>query len=266
MICRWVRRYLFYLYQDSKGAFTQAAAIRDDFTYLVERTISLRVDSIDLKSGLLFLTNQLAVIKDDKEHLVQPPDLGHGEFAVDEKTKVWKGEKQASLGDIAVGDKLLAAMSGRTPTSRGLCTEIWDGADACKRATDEQRAKHVAFLKENGAPAWIENVDQNHLTIMFFTANRRDFNGLINGDPPNRIVYVTPADETLHPLSDRLDKMDFNAALPGEDVNGTYDSSGVRWIIGMGTLPSTYHKGGIIRVFEDGWSKKQVSVAAPSHP
>ncbi len=199
--------------------------IRDDFTYFAERTISLRVDSIDLKSGLLFLTNQLAIIKDDKEHLVQPPDLGHGEYAVDEKTKVWKGDKQASLGDIAVGDKLLVAMSGRTVTNRGRCMEIWDGPDAIKRATDEQRSKHSAFIKENGAAAWIENIEGSHITIMFFAANRRDFTSLLNGDPPKRILYVTPADDALHPLDDHLDKMDFNAALNGEDINGTYDSA-----------------------------------------
>ncbi len=258
-------RYSFFLYPDEKGAFTRAAVIADDFTRLADRTISFRVTGIHLKEGNLSLAKQLDPLKDDKDHLVTPPDLGQGEFTVDEKTRVWKGDKQAALGDIAIGDQLQLALSGATPTSRGHCTDVWMGPETIKHATESQRARHEAFLKEHGVPGWVESTEGNAITVTFFTANRRDLLTLLNGDPRDRILLVTRADEQLHLLDSRVDKMNFNAALPEEGTFGTYCSSGVRWILASDKLPAGYQKGQMIRMFEVGWARKEASQAAASY-
>ncbi len=249
-------RYRFLMYQDAKGAFTKTAGILDEFTHLSNRDMTYRVEAIDLKQGKLQLAWQLGMMKDEKDHPVRPPDLGHSELTVDEKTRVWKGDKRISLADLAIGDELLFNRTGATSTNRGRGAEIWDGADTHSRATKVQRAKHAATIKEKGAPGWIEKVVKNQLTITFFAGARRDFLSLLNGDPPGRIVHVVRADEQLRPVDKRSDKMSFDYALPEESTFGTYGSSGVRWVLGSGSPPDDYRAGQIIRVFEEGWATK----------
>ena len=75
------------------------------------------------------------------------------------------------------------------------------GADTIKLATQRQVATHRASLKERGAPAWIDRVQGNELTVVFFADHRKDFQSLLGGDPWGKGVHALLADEELNPLS-----------------------------------------------------------------
>ena len=170
----------FYLYQDSKGAFTKAAVVTDEFTDLTGIRRTYRLDEARLDEGKILVAWRLPPVENEKGEMVKPPDLGRSELSVDDKTRVWKGDWLAKLSDLAVGDELLVNLTGRSATSRGRCTDIYVGTSSHKLATERQRKKHNAFLKEYGLPAWIERVDGNKLTVTLFSGDRAGYQAFFN--------------------------------------------------------------------------------------
>ena len=146
-------RCLFSLYQDEKGAFTRAAVIEDEFTYLAANTITYRLEAAQLDAGKLIVARHPAPVKVD--YILEPrvaPDFGRIELEVDAGTRVWKGDHRIKLSDLTVGDELLVNLAAQTPTSRGRCTDIWAGAETHRFATEQQRKRHTALIKERGVP------------------------------------------------------------------------------------------------------------------
>jgi hypothetical protein len=245
--------YWFLLHPDQKGAFNRATLIIDDFTRATNDRVTYRVEAVNLHEGALTLARQLGPMKDERDHMVKPPDLGRGEFAVDEKTRVWKGDATAQLSDLAVGDEVLVNLTGRTTSSRGRCTEIWAGLDTHKNASDRQRRKHNALLKSQGLPAWVERVEGKEVTIVFFSASRRDFPSILDGDPWGKSVQTVLVDEELQAQARMPVKMGFKNHLPEGNTAGTYGCSGVRWVLESPKLPAAYQQGQILRVSKEAW-------------
>jgi hypothetical protein len=184
--------------------------------------------------------------------MFQPPDLGRMELAVDDHTRVWKGDKQIPLSELAPGDDLLFNRTARTPTSQGRCTDIWAGVDTQKLATEKERAAHQAVLKKNGRPAWIDRVEGKQITITFFAASHAEFIATVNCDPPrNHPVYTVLCNEKLQPEAAPAEKMGVLTRLPEGNDAGTYGSSRVRWLLDPEKLPPDYRPGRIVRVLED---------------
>ncbi|HWE94109.1 MAG TPA: hypothetical protein VG269_09115 [Tepidisphaeraceae bacterium] len=254
--------YFFYLHQDQKGAFTRATLITDDFTSTANERFAFRLDAANLETGILELARQYPTMKDDKEHLMTPPDIGRGQFAVDDKTRVWKGDEQIKLSDLAAGDMLLMNLTGRIATTRGRCTEIWVGTETHKKATEQQRAKHSAVMREQGLPAWVDRVEGKEVTITFFAANRRDFPAILDGDPWGKPVQVIAVDEELHPHETPLIKMGFKNHLPEGDTEGTYGCSGIRWVLESQDATPPLKQGQIIRLWKEGWPVKPAEAKA----
>lgn len=247
------RRYQFYLYQDEKKSFTRAAVVMDEFTRLRDEKLTCRVENVDIKAGVIFLAYQLDALKDDRDHLLQPPDLGRAQFGIDSTTRVWKGNKPVTPADIAIGDALIVNISGSTGTSISRCTDIWDGPEAQKLAADERRAKHAAFIKQNGMPGWIESVDGKKITIAFFAGRRRDFLDIKQGEPWGQSLLVKLLDDNLCPLDVSPEKMGMKENLPERNTAGTYGSAGVRWTLESEHLPETYRPGRVVRVVKPEW-------------
>ncbi len=251
-------RYFFYLNQDDHGAMSWASVIMDDYSSMTSEKMSYRLEAAArLAGGKLVLATQLGQIKDDRDEWLRPPDVSHGEFAVDGSTRVWKGDKQATLADLAVGDELLVNMTGRTTTSRGRVREIWAGADTLKLVTQRQREAHNAFIKEHGAPAWIDSIEGKQITLTLFAGNRDNFRDLMNGDPWGGEVFVTrwPISNCA-PVGPLVQKMAFRNHLPEGLTAGTYGSSGVRWVVEPEQLPEGYRAGHTIRLFKAEWPGK----------
>jgi hypothetical protein len=140
-------RCLFFLYQDEKGAFTRAAVIEDEFSYLASNTLTYRFEAAHLDAGKLYVVRHAAPVQTD--YVLEPRvplDFGRLELEVDDRTRVWKGDRQVKLSDIAVGDELLVNLAARTKTSRGRCTDIWVGAETHRLATEQQRKRHTALI------------------------------------------------------------------------------------------------------------------------
>ncbi len=249
-------RYLFLLHQDDDRAFTRATIIMDEYTDFANDKQTFRLDEAKLGEGILLLSRLLAFVENEKGARIRPPALGRGGFAVDANTRVWKGGKPAQLRDLVAGDELLVNQSGRTATGRGVCTEIWAGAETHKLVTEQQRARHGASLKAHGLPAWIDGVQGTELTISLFSGSRRDFPALLNGDPGGDAVYTSLVDDELRPLDAIVDKMGYKGHPPEATPAGGVGSSGVRWIVESGQPPGRYRKGQILRVFKTGWPTK----------
>ena len=131
----------FFLYQDEKGAFTKASLITDEFTYLALNKIVYRVDALLLAENKLHVIRQIPQRKDYNGDMVQPPDIGCAELRVNPETRVWKGEQQVKLADIAIGDLLLINQSSEQTGRPATCTDIWIGADTQAKATEKQSKK-----------------------------------------------------------------------------------------------------------------------------
>jgi hypothetical protein len=255
----------FSLYQDAKGAFTRAAVVTDEFTDLASNKRTYRLDAAKLDEGKLLVAWQIPPVENEKAELVKPPDLGRCELLVDEKTRVWKGDKQVKLSDLAVGDELLGNLTGRTATSQGRCTDIYLGVQTHKLAAERQRKKHNAVLKKNGLPAWIDRVDGNKLTVTLFSGDRAGYKAVFNdeGVQPNelasrhRIIMAALADNELHLSTPPEKGMKARMLEIQKAATDCHGCSGERWIIeSQGTIEGC-RQGRCIRIFLDGWPLKE---------
>lgn len=128
----------FHLFQDDKGAFTQASLVSDEFSYQATNGVTFRVESLRLAEGKLLAARQIPEVKNYNGDMEQPPDIGRAELPVTAETRVWKGDTQIQLSELAVGDQLLFNITGEQPNQRAHCTDIWVGKDTHKQVTDAQ--------------------------------------------------------------------------------------------------------------------------------
>jgi len=138
----------FNMFQDEKGAFTKANLITDEFTYLAMNKIVYRVESLLLAENKLRVARQIPQRKDYNGDMVQPNDIGRAELRVSADTKVWKGEQQVKLADIAVGDQLLVNITAEQKDKPSICTDIWIGADTHAKMTEQQKKKKAPAGKK----------------------------------------------------------------------------------------------------------------------
>ena len=244
-------RYHFSMHQDAQGAFTHATLILDEFSHLLTYRTSYRLDEIKLDAGKLYAAKQLPTMKDERDAIIQPPDLGRMELLVDDHTRVWKGDQQLKLTDLGTGDQLLFNRTARTPTSQGRCTDLWVGRETHQRATDQQHTTHYAQRHTQGHPAWIELVEGNQVTVTFFDAKRREFAEATREDPKGKTIQTFLINDQLQSLDETKHTMKVLTRLPEATVAGVYGSSRVRWLLmPEGDVPPGYHQGQCLRVIE----------------
>ena len=133
----------FHLYQDAKGAFTQASLVTDDFSWLALNFITYRIESLDLANGVFEAARQIPPPFNYNGDKVSVPDLGHGILHVDAETRVWKGGQPAKVSDLAVGDALTINFTGESADTAFRCREIYIGAESQTFATEAQEQKHA---------------------------------------------------------------------------------------------------------------------------
>ena len=131
--------YLFFFHQDETGAFTQVATMEDEYTMTANHGFVYRLDELKLAEGRIVVTKHSVA----NSQLDAPAT----EFLVDGQTRVWKGDQEVKLSDLAVGDELLANFTGSNPQHPRRCTDIWVGVETQQRVTAQLRKKHHAWLK-----------------------------------------------------------------------------------------------------------------------
>ena len=87
------------------------------------------------------------------------------------ETRVWKGDQQVKLTDLAAGDELLFNITGHTADNPGWCTDIWVGAETHQLATEQQAEEIHRVPKKRGLPGWIDKTEGNKLTVTLFSGD-----------------------------------------------------------------------------------------------
>lgn len=137
----------FHLFQDENGKFTKASLVSDEFSHLAQNFITYRIDALKLDEGKLRVVHQIPEVKDYNGDMKRPPDIARSELRVTGDTRVWKGDKQGKLSDLAVGDVLLVNLTGELPGSPSRCTDLWIGEDTHKLVSGQQAKKRAAAAK-----------------------------------------------------------------------------------------------------------------------
>ena len=140
-------RCAFDMYQDANGTFSQAWEVNDDFSHLATNNTTLRVQALKLKEGRIDVGWQLTKMKNYNGDMELEPDLGQSILQVTPETRVWRGEQQIKLSDLAVGDLLLVNVTGELPGQPAHCTDIWVGEDTHKLVSERQ-GKKIASTKK----------------------------------------------------------------------------------------------------------------------
>ncbi|HWE01937.1 MAG TPA: hypothetical protein VG326_05955 [Tepidisphaeraceae bacterium] len=244
--------FLFFLNRapnDPKDSFTRLATMQDQFTMDAGHGFSYRLDEIRLQEGKLLTTKQSPA----KNQL----DLGKKELFVTDHTRVWRGDKEAKLSDLAVGDQLLYNFTGKTAENPGHCLDIWVGADTQRSATERQRKNHAAFVKFRGLPGWIDGVDGNKLTVTLFTGDPATFKQTYIGDfAVGRDLRVCVANDELRTWNPGVDGERSKLLEIKNGPVDCYGTSGVRMTFSVANMLEGFRKGRVVRIFGPGWPTK----------
>lgn len=137
----------FSMFRDEKGQFTKASLVTDEFTRMASNAITYRIDTLKIAEGGLFVGHQLPEVKDYNGDMQRPPDIGRSQLRVSDTTRVWKGEQQVKLADLAVGDVLLVNLTSGQNDALPVCSDIWVGADTHKLVIERQGKKVASARK-----------------------------------------------------------------------------------------------------------------------
>jgi hypothetical protein len=102
---------------------------------------------LKLSEGCIDVAWQLIKMKNYNGDMEQVPDLGQNILLVSPETRVWKDDKQVKLEDLAIGDLVLANVTGEQTGQPSRCTDLWIGEDTHKAVTERQSKKLAAAKK-----------------------------------------------------------------------------------------------------------------------
>jgi hypothetical protein len=227
----------FFLHPDVQGQFTRLALLLDQFSADAADGITYRLD--EARPGRLLTTRH-------------GTDLGRKtEVPVTERTRYWKGGKQAKFTDLAVGDELLINLSD------GSATDVWAGGDSHRTATEAQRQKHAAFLRDRGLAGYVNRTEGKTLTVTLFGGDRAEFAKAWAKDfAAGRDVHVVVANEELRTWNPPVDhERGKGIELQHDPVEG-YGNSGMRLRVTVNFMLEGFRRGRVVRVFAGGWRLK----------
>ncbi|MBA3938447.1 MAG: hypothetical protein H0X38_13385 [Planctomycetes bacterium] len=238
--------FLFFLHQDAHGAFTRVATMQDEYSMLANHGFTWRIAGLRLGDGRLDVVKQ----KLSENKL----DERHDELLVDAATRVWKGDQQVKLADLAVGDVLLIELGeGRGPRR---CSDLYVGVDTHAAVTGKQRKSHVAYLKERGLPAWIDKIEGKQVTVSLF-GDRQALLALFTDedlDPAklafeHRHVEMVVANQELRSYNPPVDKRGTTVISVQTVPTDFYGCSGERWVVEPDLLLEGFRVGSVVRLF-----------------
>ena len=241
--------FLFFLNQDTNGAFTKLATMQDQFTMDAGHSFSYRLDEVRLNEDKLFVTKR-SLAKNQ-------PDLGKSELVVNEQTRVWKGDAQIKLSELMAGDELLynrTAVSGDAPSR---CLDIWVGAETQRSATEKQLQKHAEFVKFRGLPGWIDRTEEKTLTVTLFSGDSHVFEKTyMSGLTVGSDIRVVVANDELRTWNVPVDNEKAKLLEIQKVPTDAYGTSGVRLVFSVANMLEGFRKGRIVRIFGLGWPNK----------
>jgi hypothetical protein len=239
--------FLFFLHQDKAGGFTRLATMQDQFTMDASHHFFYRLDEVKLDAGLLLTTKQ-SLPKNQ-------PDLGKKELLVKDETRVWKGDRQVQLTDLAAGDELLFNLTGKTADHPGWCTDIWIDAETHQLATEQQAKRFAEFTKRRGVPGWIDKTEGNLVTVTFFSGDTRAIqqtwmNDFAAGKSGGKLCV---ANDELRTWNPPVDGEGFSITEVRHLPTDSYGCSGVQIVVKVTNMLEGFRRGRVVRVFAPGW-------------
>ena len=242
--------FLFFLNQDAKGGFTRLATMQDQYTH-------------GRRPRLHLPARRGPAVRGQAAHdQAQPAEETSGPRArrnwlVTDRTRVWKGDRQVKLADLAVGDELLFNLTGKTATSPGTCTDVWVGVETHRLATEGQQRKYDAFVKFRGLPGWIDRVEGNTLTVTLFSGDPKEFGKRwMDGFAVGKDLMAAVANDELRTWNPPTDKEKAALVEVQKAPTDGYGSTGVRLVFTVANLLEGFRKGRVVRVFAAGWPVK----------
>jgi hypothetical protein len=137
----------FHMFQDEQGRFTKVTSVSDEFSYLAANFTTYRIEELRAGEGTIRAARQIPEVKNYNGDMEKSPDLGRTILQVLPDTRIWKGDKQVKLADLAVGDLLMVNVTADQPGKPSRCTEVWVGADTHKQMIEQRAKKKVAAKK-----------------------------------------------------------------------------------------------------------------------
>lgn len=243
-------QYLFFLNQDPHGQFTILATMQEPYSSDMGHGFTYRLDELKLDEGRL-LTSQ---------HKKDGPDLGKRELHVKPETRVWKGEQQVKLADLAAGDELLFNLTGHYGDDPGWCTDVYVGAETHQLTTERQQKRFIESQKKRGLPGWVDKTDGNLLTISLFSGDAANFKkNFLDGWEAGREVSVCVANTELRTWNPPVDKERGSIIEMQRFPQDGYGASGVRLIVKVPYMLEGFRRGHVVRLFGQGWTIKDAS-------
>lgn len=238
--------FLFFLNQDKAGQFTRLATMQDQFTMDASHSFTYRLDELKLGEGKLLTTKQ-SLAKNQ-------PDLGKKELLVKPETRVWKGDAQAKLSDLAPGDELLFNLAGKTADLPGWCTDIWVGVVTHKQATEAQAKKFAEFTKRRGIAGWIDKTEGNLVTVTLFSGDARNFKQTWMSDfAVGKSGKLCVANDEVRTWNPPVDGEGFSITEVRSLPTESYGCSGVQLVGKVSNMLEGFRRGRVVRVFGAGW-------------
>ena len=127
------------MYEDEAGKFTRAGLVSDDFSHRLGIATTLRIDALHLEDGRIEVSWLLPEVKDYNGDMQRPQPFGRCLLRVSKDTRVWKLDRRAGLGDLAVGDLLQTNTTAELPGHPATCTDLWIGEDTIERVRGANR-------------------------------------------------------------------------------------------------------------------------------
>ncbi len=261
----------FSLYQNEQGQFNRVAAMEDDFTALAAAGLSYRLEKFGIEPatsdagkpkslGKSEVISKLEVVKQNPAHKAvrsRPCRTAHQR----RDPNLSKPPDERSRADlrrpnIAVGDALLVNLAGGTKESGNFCRDIWVGSDSQKLATETERARHKAFLKERGLAAWIDSVEGKKVTVTLL-GDPASLQALFKDegiDPAQwakerRFIRCVVANDELRTYNPPVDGQGSTVVEFQSVPTQGFGCGGVRWVIEPSLLLEGFRKGRIVRLF-----------------
>ena len=182
-------RAIFRLHENEAGEWVWLTYIQDQMNMMNGHKEYFYVDSIDAAQGKLTCTqaNFDKSFEREKGILIE----------TDADTRYWKAGQPATFADIKVGDKLRTKTHGSGSGKRQICWEVFLDDESLAKFQNEQKAVHAKRMAEEGAPCYVDNVDEKLVELTLFQEGGEVARNL----KPGKRVSVAPAGADRKPTA-----------------------------------------------------------------
>lgn len=156
-------RAIFRLHQNEEGAWVWLTYIQDEMNMMNGHKEYFHVDAIDATAGKVTCTWANA-----DQSFVREKGIV---IETDKETHYWKAGQPAKFADIKVGDKIRTKTHGVGKGKTRMAWEVFLDDESLLKFQTEQKAVHVARIKKEGCPGFVDELNGEVLKLTLFPEN-----------------------------------------------------------------------------------------------